>query len=193
MYCERPGTYMYHCHVEASEHVQMGMYGPMWIYPKQYGNVSTGGAAYNNSLTQFDQEVFMLMSEFDTRWHDSITWMCPVNISNRNLQTPFIPSPIHNPEPELHNFKIPDYRPNYWLINGRSLPDTVFAGKYNVNYQKACFYTELYCTLHMTTAQQLTYYPAATYFNPHRRRLRRNNTNRASICAKTAYSNLCSN
>ena len=35
MYCERPGTYMYHCHVEASEHVQMGMYGPMWIYPKQ--------------------------------------------------------------------------------------------------------------------------------------------------------------
>lgn len=24
---EHPGTYMYHCHVEASEHVQMGMYG----------------------------------------------------------------------------------------------------------------------------------------------------------------------
>lgn len=24
---------MYHCHVEASEHVQMGMYGAVVIYP----------------------------------------------------------------------------------------------------------------------------------------------------------------
>ena len=30
---EHPGTYMYHCHVEASEHVQMGMYGAVVIYP----------------------------------------------------------------------------------------------------------------------------------------------------------------
>lgn len=30
---EHPGTYMYHCHVEASEHVQMGMYGALVVYP----------------------------------------------------------------------------------------------------------------------------------------------------------------
>ncbi len=61
MYCERPGTYLYHCHVEASEHVHMGMYGPMWIYPKIYGNTKTGGAAYNNSLTQFNQEAVLTL------------------------------------------------------------------------------------------------------------------------------------
>ena len=72
MYCERPGTYLYHCHVEASEHVHMGMYGPMWIYPKSYGNTKTGGAAYNNSLTQFSQEAVLLLSDIDTRWHDNI-------------------------------------------------------------------------------------------------------------------------
>lgn len=30
---EHPGTLMYHCHIEASEHVQMGMYGALIIYP----------------------------------------------------------------------------------------------------------------------------------------------------------------
>ncbi|WP_219619926.1 multicopper oxidase domain-containing protein [Bacillus sp. V33-4] len=32
---ENPGTLMYHCHVEASEHIQMGMYGALIIYPSE--------------------------------------------------------------------------------------------------------------------------------------------------------------
>ena len=30
-----PGTYMYHCHVEATEHMQMGMLGNLYVRPKQ--------------------------------------------------------------------------------------------------------------------------------------------------------------
>jgi len=29
------GTYMYHCHVEATEHMQMGMLGNLWVRPRQ--------------------------------------------------------------------------------------------------------------------------------------------------------------
>ena len=35
-----PGTYFYHCHVEAAEHMQMGMIGNLWVYPKQDGTTS---------------------------------------------------------------------------------------------------------------------------------------------------------
>lgn len=158
MYCERPGTYMYHCHVEASEHVQMGMYGPMWIYPKQYANVTSGGAAYNNPLTQFGQEVFMLLSEFDTRWHDNILDMS--NLTDEpNPTDPSLLDLIPGPD-----YNIPDYRPDYWLVNGRSLPDTVLAGKYNVNYQKGLLFNPTPSvppqgSILIPVAQQLTYYP----------------------------------
>ena len=30
-----PGTYMYHCHVEATEHMQMGMLGNLYVMPAQ--------------------------------------------------------------------------------------------------------------------------------------------------------------
>jgi len=30
-----PGTYMYHCHVEATEHMQMGMLGNLYVEPQQ--------------------------------------------------------------------------------------------------------------------------------------------------------------
>ena len=42
--CEHPGTYMYHCHVTASEHVQMGMYGALVIRPVDYMPVDLGAA-----------------------------------------------------------------------------------------------------------------------------------------------------
>lgn len=32
---KEPGTYMYHCHVEAAEHMQMGMLGNLYVRPKQ--------------------------------------------------------------------------------------------------------------------------------------------------------------
>ena len=130
MFCERPGTYMYHCHVEASEHVHMGMYGSMWIYPKSYGNIMKGGAGYNNPLTSFDQEALMLLSDIDTRWHDSIIDLSTATSEPNPFTFTANPGPAFNPV---------DYRPNYWLLNGRSLPDTLMAGKWNQGYQPALY------------------------------------------------------
>jgi manganese oxidase len=167
MYCERPGTYMYHCHVEASEHVQMGMYGPMWIYPKQYGKTSQGGAAYNNSLTQFSQEAIILMSEMDTRWHDSLLDVSALTVEPNPKNAvldgsqlgpgQFAPG-VNGTNQELINFNPVDYRPNFWLVNGRAFPDTAFPGKYKVGYQPGTALTN--------GTDTLTYYPPTTLTGP---------------------------
>src|SRR5512134_4012714 len=57
------GTYMYHCHVEAVEHVQMGMYGPLVIY---------GGAQTRIYGQNYVKEYIWLLSEMDSRWHEAM-------------------------------------------------------------------------------------------------------------------------
>lgn len=160
MYCERPGTYLYHCHVEASEHVHMGMYGPLWIYPKSYGNARNGGAAYNNSLTEFSQEAILLLNDIDTRWHDTI-----LNLSDQTTEPdPYTFTPNAPTDPAILNFTIPDYHPNFWTINGRCLPDTLYGGKWNQGYQPGILFTGTPSTTNIlnSTAQQLTYYGPST-------------------------------
>ena len=122
---EHPGTYMYHCHIEASEHVQMGMYGALVVYPSMKSlelvgirKLCNGGwvykgklqnhisetatnrnFAYNDIRSYFNKEYIMLLSDIDTRWHDSV-------------QTGGDFNPI-------------DFKPNFWLVNGRAFPDTL--------------------------------------------------------------------
>lgn len=122
---EHPGTYMYHCHVEASEHVQMGMYGGLIIYPS-YKSLAKAGItqdecsnwmlrdkiqpqipktatnrsfAYNNIDTYFDKENVMLLSDIDSVWHKSV---------------------LNDTE-----FNAVDFKPDFWLVNGRAFPDTL--------------------------------------------------------------------
>ena len=89
---DHAGTYLYHCHVGDVVHVQMGMYGLLVV--RAAGGVNTawtGGPAY-------DQEKNWITSEMDRSWHDTI--------------------PVHDAEQDtLH---IPPYRPDYFLINGKS-------------------------------------------------------------------------
>lgn len=103
---EHPGTYMYHCHFEDVEHVQMGMNGIVYVRPAQNagsGALPAGKYVYNDGdgSTQYDREVTMMLNEIDSRPHDNLL----------NVQ----------------EFVWSDYKPNYWTINGRSYPDTVKA------------------------------------------------------------------
>jgi hypothetical protein len=117
----------------------MGMYGPMTVYPKQIGAKNgRGGWAYGNPLTAFEQEANLLLSEMDTRWHDM-------------LWNPTLPTP--GPDPAFANFNPVEYRPNYWLINGRSFPDTVLPARYDQGYQPIGT---------PTTDSTLTYYTPVT-------------------------------
>ena len=100
-----PGTYMYHCHVEATEHMQMGMLGSLYVRPAQNGS-SIGGFtqfAYNDGdgSTGYDVEFALQLGAFDSAFHDA----------SENVQ----PLP----------FAL--MRDNYPMINGRGYPDTVGA------------------------------------------------------------------
>lgn len=99
-----PGTYMYHCHVEDVEHVHMGMTGLVFVRPAQDGNLTlypSGKYAYNDGdgSTGFDREFAMFLSEVwaEAHWADS------------HIQLP----------------EWSDYKPDFYLLNGRVYPDTL--------------------------------------------------------------------
>lgn len=96
-----PGTYMYHCHFEPVEHIQMGMVAPLVVRPALEKQPEFSGRqfAYNDPATQFDREYLIFLTELDADAHDSIA--------------------------KIQEFDWTEYRPEYWLLNGRSYPDTV--------------------------------------------------------------------
>jgi manganese oxidase len=61
-----PGTYMYHCHFEDVEHVQMGMTSIVFVRP-----TSGNKFAYNDASTGFDREFAILLNEIWTSLHDN--------------------------------------------------------------------------------------------------------------------------
>lgn len=114
-----PGTYMYHCHVEATEHMQMGMLGNLYVRPNQNktGVASAGvpiaelggnpdpaapyGYVYGDGdgSTAYDVEYPIQIGSFDGNYHDQHLAVQP----------------------------LPFYymRDNYPMLNGRGYPDTV--------------------------------------------------------------------
>ena len=100
------GTYMYHCHFEDVEHVQMGMTGMVFIRPKQ--NRSPVGSdpagtkyAYNDGdgSTRYDREFAFMITEL---------W-----------------SAAHYRDAHIQVSDWTDFDPSFWLLNGRGYPDTV--------------------------------------------------------------------
>jgi FtsP/CotA-like multicopper oxidase with cupredoxin domain len=75
----REGTYMYHCHFEDVEHVQMGMTGIVFVRPTQDGSSFTFDGktfnkfAYNdgNGSTGYDRHFAILLNELEQRQHDA--------------------------------------------------------------------------------------------------------------------------
>jgi FtsP/CotA-like multicopper oxidase with cupredoxin domain len=99
----REGTFMYHCHFEDTEHVQMGMDGIIYVRPAQNGT-SLGGYTkfvYNDGdgSTGYDREFALLFNELWSLAHDHLESI------QENLWT--------------------DYKPDFWVINGRAYPDTI--------------------------------------------------------------------
>jgi hypothetical protein len=92
-----PGTFMYHCHAEATEHMQMGMLGNLYVRAAQNGyggDPSTVGRlggpsptaplgyVYNDGdgSTAYDVEYPIQLGGFDPDFHDA-SWNvqpCPL-------------------------------------------------------------------------------------------------------------------
>ena len=104
-----PGTFLWHCHVEASEHMQMGMIGNLYVTPAQDGtpmvhpvNGKTYSKfAYNDGdgTTGYDVAYFLQFTGFDSRFHD-----------------------LHF---EIQPLPFAAMDDNYAMINGRGYPDTI--------------------------------------------------------------------
>lgn len=117
------GTYFYHCHVEATEHMQQGMIGNLWVEARQNstgygatvaqrnatrarlgGNTNAAaplGYAYNDGdgSTRFDVEYPIQITGFDHYFHDQ-----EIAIQPSAFATLF---------------------DTYPLLNGRGYPDTI--------------------------------------------------------------------
>jgi FtsP/CotA-like multicopper oxidase with cupredoxin domain len=115
-----PGTYMWHCHVEAAEHMQMGMLGNLYILPAQdgtsiayprgslqpytthtkfaYDDCPTGSDPMCGS-TGYDVMYFLQETAFDPEFHRRDHTYMPVDFANMN--------------------------DTYSMLNGRGYPDTV--------------------------------------------------------------------
>ena len=98
-----PGTYMYHCHVEASEHMQMGMLGSLYVQPAQDGTLINGFTkfAYNDGdgSTGYDVAYPIQITAFDPRFHHADNSYNPLNFADMN--------------------------DTYTLFNGRGYPDSI--------------------------------------------------------------------
>src|SRR5262245_48162936 len=99
----REGTYMYHCHFEDVEHVQMGMTGIVFVRPQQDGTPIGGFTkfAYNDGdgTTGYHRHFAILLNEVWSTFHDG----------DRDIQES-IPT---------------DYDPEWFTLNGRCYPQTV--------------------------------------------------------------------
>jgi FtsP/CotA-like multicopper oxidase with cupredoxin domain len=101
---------MYHCHVEATEHMQMGMLGSLYVTPIQDGTAYTYQGrtyttfAYNDGdgSTGYDRDYPIQMGSFDPAFHDASLNVQPLPFANMVDRYP--------------------------MLNGRGYPDTVKEG-----------------------------------------------------------------
>ena len=123
-----PGTHAYYSGTQADLQIEMGLYGALIVRPKapppgcSRGDFSHSASAYGNASTCYDREYLFQISEMDSRIHASAlaqVQACPASTAAR-------------PCPAIRVVTEP-YRPNYFLLNGRSMPD-VMDTNYAPNY-----------------------------------------------------------
>jgi hypothetical protein len=101
----RPGTFLYESGTDVDKQVQMGLFGAIIVYPKCHAvtpsNPTPCDQAYDDPRTSFEhnREFLHILSEVDPDVHLAVELNKPVDWST--------------------------YSPKYFLLNGRSAPDTL--------------------------------------------------------------------
>jgi FtsP/CotA-like multicopper oxidase with cupredoxin domain len=109
-----PGTHAYYSGTQADLQVEMGLFGAIVVLPATpaacpQGPYALAPSAYDGlTSTCYDREYMFQLSELDSRIHDEALAQVQA------CQTAPCPQIVVHTEP---------YRPNYFLINGRSMPD----------------------------------------------------------------------
>ncbi len=131
------GTYMYHCHVEATEHMQMGMLGSLFVRPRQdklvngedlssafatnAANVVNGGNTpapiENDAKHAAGAHYAFNDGDGSTAYDKDIA-----------IQTGSFDPDFHDLHIAVQPLPFAAMRDRYFLMNGRGYPDTVNAG-----------------------------------------------------------------
>ncbi len=144
-----PGTYLYHCHVEAAEHMQMGMQGNLYVEPKQNEN-------YAGWIWQGNREEYLYRPN-NTRWEHPFVNGVPDPDGSGRSYTKFAYNDIANGDPgstgydvayplmltgmdsDFHDAHIAvqplpfaEMEDDYHMFNGRAYPATVGDENYYV-------------------------------------------------------------
>ncbi len=140
------GTYFWHCHITPPEHLQMGMVGQLYVRPRQ-NRVPVGNSLY--AALQLQQ------ADLRTACNSATDVLCsnPLPAVNTGAAQPSggkyayddgdgstaydveYPLQIHGFDPNFHFVGMTfnpegfsDMKDKYFLLNGRSYPDTVTPG-----------------------------------------------------------------
>ena len=117
----KPGTYAYYSGTQPELQIEMGLSGAVVVVPDPAkaaaagvpgtcvkGPYSTAASAYDHPATCYDREYLFQFSEMNSTIHDQVKAQVDA--------CPTAPCPVLAATME-------PYRPNYFLINGRSMPD----------------------------------------------------------------------
>jgi FtsP/CotA-like multicopper oxidase with cupredoxin domain len=139
------GTYFWHCHITPPEHLQMGMVGQIYVRPRQ-NRVPSGSDLYSSLQLQ--------QNDLRTACNPAADILCSnplpkVNTGVKATGTKYAyndgdgstaydveyPLQIHGFDPNFHFVGMTfnpegfvDMKDKYFLLNGRSYPDTVQPG-----------------------------------------------------------------
>ncbi|MDH5526515.1 MAG: multicopper oxidase domain-containing protein [Nitrospirota bacterium] len=100
-----PGTYGYHCHVEPTEHIALGMVGTIIVNPAQNNPAAGQFFAYNDGgaapNTRYDVAQVIHMHDLDADKHHNLETVA----EGRNVWA--------------------EFKANYYTFNGRAYPETL--------------------------------------------------------------------
>jgi FtsP/CotA-like multicopper oxidase with cupredoxin domain len=115
------GTYMWHCHVEAAEHMQMGMLGNLYILPAQDNACATATATSGPAYCFKDAGRTQKWTGFAFSDGDGSTGY---DVTYFLQETSFDPI-FHHADNSYQKVPFADMNDTYTMLNGRGYPDTV--------------------------------------------------------------------
>lgn len=111
----KPGTYAYYSGTQGELQIEMGLFGAIVVRPssppaacKAKNPYSLAPSAYDHPGTCYDREYMFQLSEMDSRIHDQALAQ--------------VQACAAAPCPQIR-VRTEPYHPNYFLLNGRSMPD----------------------------------------------------------------------
>jgi FtsP/CotA-like multicopper oxidase with cupredoxin domain len=137
------GTYMYHCHVEAAEHMQMGMLGSLFVRPRQNKLPATTNVDTNDLFAAFASNPANVANggttpapAVDTNASHVVGNTYAYNDGDGTTRYDVeYPIQIGSFDPDFHDASLnvqplpfAGMRDRYFLLNGRGYPDTAIGG-----------------------------------------------------------------